>query len=159
MADLRSDALQVVLYDEGTPPAQVGVLSNPLFAVASSSPPSSTGGRSAIHVSLSGQTADASAYTVSADKTLFVTNLVFSALQTSTTTYGEIAIQDGETGTLKVPLLYGRAGSAPTNPTGLIGTVPLSFVEPIQFNSGKSVFVKIVSGTIRWALLLTGYEE
>lgn len=120
--------------------------------------PSQGTGRTYKTAMLSNQTADATLYTNTGGKTLYVTAISFSAFNTSTTATGIILIKDGGTGgTAKIPILMTPAGVAAQLAASASVQNAILFAEPLQFST--DVFMDITSGTVTYSIMLVGYEE
>lgn len=119
--------------------------------------PSQGVGRVHKFAALAIQTADATLYTVTAGKTLYLTSLSIFAFNTSTTTVGDLQIKDGAGGTLKLPILMTAAGVAASFAASAAVGFTVTFDEPLQFTTG--VYCDIITGTITYSVMANGYEE
>lgn len=121
--------------------------------------PSEKSGRTHKDANLSNQTADATIYTVTTNKTFYLTEITMAAFNTSTGTVGIILIRDGAGGTVKIPFLMSGAGvGAVTAASALVATT-IHLREPIPFSSGNAITADIISGTITYSVIINGYEE
>lgn len=114
--------------------------------------PSEKSGR--VHKSgiLVSQSVTATSYTVTGGKTLYITSITLSAINSNTSTVGSIIIQDNAT--QKTPLLIPASATTGQNASSFI---QMTFIEPRQFST--NVNVTIVSGTVNYSMSWTGYEE
>lgn len=120
--------------------------------------PSQGAGRTSVLFNASAQTGDATLYSVTGGKTFYLTTLVLSAFNTSSTGAGNLQLKDGGAGgTLKAPFIMPTAGVG-----ALLAAQPLlpgsiTFQEPIPFTT--NVFMDVVGGTITYSVTGVGYEE
>ena len=122
--------------------------------VVSGARPSQLPGRTPISLTLD-FSADALLYTVTAGKTLFITDLSVFIENDNTGSPGRVEFQDGTSAasTLVYAMLAQEAG----NSQSAVVAQSTSFLEPLQFDTG--VFVDEISGTITLTGTLQGYEE
>jgi hypothetical protein len=116
--------------------------------------PSQLPGRTPIKIILSGSV-DTLAYTVSANKTLYITDLSIFVENTSTAASGRVEIQDGTTASS--PYIYPILINEAANNQTALATQSHTFTEPLEFSTG--VFIDEISGTIIISGVLHGYEE
>lgn len=115
--------------------------------------PSQGVGRTHVAASLSVQTGTAIVYTVTAGKTLYVTNTMIDFYNTNTGANGDVRIQDDTA--VKVPMLVPPAVNGQNAPNN--GGDALLWQEPRQFKTNFKVVV--VTGTIIYSISFSGYEE
>tara|TARA_R110002126_G_scaffold35407_3_gene108961 strand:- start:7395 stop:8720 length:1326 start_codon:yes stop_codon:yes gene_type:complete len=116
--------------------------------------PSQLPGRTPVKIVLD-ETADALVYTVTTDKTLYITDMSIFVENDNTAAPGRVEFQNGTTAgsTLLYAMLVQEAGNSQT----AVVTQSHTFTEPLEFDVG--VFVDIISGTITLTGILHGYEE
>lgn len=119
--------------------------------------PSQGSGRTYKTGQLSVQTADATVYTVTAGKTLYVTTLNIAAFNTSTVTSGDLALRDGNGGTVLIPTLMTAAGVAAQLAASAAVSNLFLFAEPLQLTN--AFYMDIISGTITYSVSFVGYEQ
>lgn len=117
--------------------------------------PSQKEGRTYIDGALGDQKIGQTVYTVTQGKTLYVTTVNISAVNSGVAASGYIQIRDGNT--LKIPVTVPTAGLG-----ALASLIPLnvssfSFEEPKKFTTNFNV--NIASGTMTYSIDFTGYEE
>src|SRR5258708_30348450 len=100
-------------------------------------------------------TTNATAYTVTTGKTLYVTSLNISGYNGSTTNAGDIDIQDGSVN--RIPLSIPTAGVGALASQIPVSALQFIFQEPKQFSTNINVNIK--TGTITYSFDFTGYEE
>lgn len=115
--------------------------------------PSEKEGRTSIVGAKSNQDSTQTIYTITSGKTLYVTNIILSWFNTNTTDNGILEIHDN--GTMRIPAIL---------PPTTVGNDPISganittsFAEPISFLNAFKVV--IISGTIKYSISFSGYEE
>lgn len=116
--------------------------------------PSQLPGRTPVKIVLD-ETADALVYTVTTDKTLYITDMSVFVENDDTGAPGRVELQNGTTAasTLVYAMLVQEAGNSQT----AVVTQSHTFTEPLEFDVG--VFVDEISGTITLTGVLHGYEE
>lgn len=121
--------------------------------------PSMGAGRTSVIAFLDSQTADALLHTVTAGKKLYVTNIIFGMVNTSTGSNGRVLLRDGTTaaGTGKLPFLSPPAGAGVLSSAVGNVTTPMALAEPAEFTTG--IFVDILAGTVTYSVCIIGYEE
>jgi hypothetical protein len=116
--------------------------------------PSQKTGRTHVQVPIN-ISADTLMYTVSAGKTLYITDMFLSLTNTTGGTEGKLIIEDslavGGTPVLPINIYMGGIG----NSSSLI--VPVNLKEPLVLSSG--VFFNELTGTLLISGVFTGYEE
>lgn len=115
--------------------------------------PSEITGRTAITVVMNNVVASANQYSVTGGKKFYVTDILITVLNTSTANTGDLHLEDGNGGTIVLPVLTAQGK---TNEPQLT-TVTHTFAEPIEFST--EVYAQIVAGTLDVSGVLTGYEE
>ncbi len=122
--------------------------------VVSGARPSQLAGRTAIHLPVD-ITSNTLINTTTANKTVYITDLILTIDNSSTNNTGRLNIRDGLTitGTTTLPLL---TQEAPTSETA-VTVVTHSFNEPLPFNTG--IFLDIAAGTLTVTGHIMGYEE
>jgi len=115
--------------------------------------PSELYGRTAVRVVSDSVTADGTQYTVTADKTLYVTDIIMSIEATTTS---QVDIEDGTAGggTLLMPLRIPNSSGQ----SSAVTVVAHSFTEPVPFTTGI-YFDITTAGTVTISSLIVGYEE
>jgi hypothetical protein len=110
-------------------------------------------GRTRVNASLTNQTTNQVVYTVTAGRTLFLTEYALTAVNGSTTTLGQVNIRDD--GTTKIPHLLQKdaVSAAASGPSLGIG---LTLEEPIQFTTDVNI---AVVGTVAYSIAIMGYEQ
>lgn len=111
-----------------------------------------------VNKTISDQTASATVYTVTAGKTLFITDFMITATNTNTTTAADIRLRQGIGGVEKWAFHAGQAGVAAALSQVPLQAGAMNLVKPLQFNSGTAVRIDIISGTIRYAFSFSGFE-
>ncbi len=116
--------------------------------------PSQLPGRTPVKIVLD-ETADALVYTVTTDKTLYITDMSVFVENDNTGAPGRVEIQDGTTAgsTLIYAMLVQEAGNSQT----AVVTQSHTYTEPLEFDTG--VYIDEISGTITLTGVLHGYEE
>jgi hypothetical protein len=122
--------------------------------VVSGARPSQLPGRTPVSLTLD-YSADALAYTVTAGKTLFITDLSVFIENDNTGSPGRVDFEDGTSA--GSTLVYGMLAYEAANSQSAVVPQSTSFSEPLQFNTG--VFVDVIAGTITLTGTLQGYEE
>ena len=122
--------------------------------VVSGARPSQLSGRTK-HSSVLDSSASHLHYTVTASKTLYITDIVFTVENTLKTASGRLNLRDGTTiaGAITFPILVEEA---PTSESA-VTVVQHSFTEPIEFTTG--MYFEVNSGTLDMAGVILGYEE
>ncbi len=117
--------------------------------------PSQASDRTFVIASTASQTTDQTFYTVTASKTLYMEQVCFSGVNTSTATAGQFQLRDNATA--KTPFLV--------EPGGVLGALTVSafrpscFVLPDPIPFATSVVADVVAGTLTYSIWFTGYEE
>lgn len=110
-------------------------------------------GRTRINASLTNQTTNQTVYTVTSGRTFFLTEYVLTAVNSSTSTLGQVTIRDD--GVVKVPhILQKDAVSATSNGPSL--AVGLTLEQPVQFTTDVNV---VITGTINYSIAIMGFEQ
>lgn len=119
--------------------------------------PSESPGRTYVTARLADQALNGSpvtAHAVTAGKTLYVTSMIISTLNSSTASAGSLHIKDGSD--LLLPLLVPPQatviGSSPASVT-----ISHTFPEPFKFTSAVNLIA--VSGTVTCSFVIVGYEQ
>lgn len=122
--------------------------------VVSGARPSQLPGRTPVVVVTNGITVPTLEYTVTAGKTLYITDMLVTVEQ-SANNLGQLLIRDGLTvaGTIVVPIFVPDPGAGSSTVT----TVSHTFAEALPFTTG--VFYDEASGTLTMSGTLIGYEE
>ena len=116
--------------------------------------PSQLPGRTPVKIVLSGAV-DTLLYTVTTDKTLYITDLSVFIENTNTGTGGRVELQDGTTA--GSPYVYPMLINEGSNAISALAVNSHTFTEPLEFNTG--VFVDEISGNNEVVGILHGYEE
>ena len=111
--------------------------------------------RTQVQASLNNLTANATAYSVTGGKILYMTSLTISAFNTSSTSSGLLVIQDGAN--IISPFTISQAGVGALLASEPLQSTPINYYEPKQFST--SINVRIGSGTITYSMDFIGYEE
>lgn len=116
--------------------------------------PSELTGRTAVSIVVD-RTASGLDYTITAGKTLYITDVFLSIQNSSTADEGRANFRDGTTiaGAITLPVLIEESGGSVTAVT----TITDAFVEPLEFTTG--VYTEENSGTLLITGVLKGYEE
>lgn len=125
------------------------------LSVVSGARPSQLAGRTPVKIVIDNVSASALQYTVSADKTLFITDMILTVINSSNGNDGDIKLEDGIIASQPV-ILPLRTPEAPTSGTGVIA-IDHQFTEPIEFATG--VWLNEANGTLTISGILNGYEE
>jgi hypothetical protein len=122
--------------------------------VVSGARPSQLEGRTEVEVIVDGITASTLEYTVTAGKTFYVTDMIFSVENTANA-LGIVKFRDGTTiaGAIKIPLFVEDPGAG----SSAVKTYTHSFLEPLPFTTG--IFVEENAGTLTISGIFSGYEE
>lgn len=124
--------------------------------VVSGARPSQLAGRSPIKIVLNSVTTDSLQYTVTANKTLFITDLVLTVLNDSNGD-GNLLFEDALSSSGGNPkVLPLRTPEKPQGGTGYT-QITHTFTEPLEFDVG--VWLNEDSGTLTVSGILNGYEE
>lgn len=95
-------------------------------------------------------------YTVTAGKTLYVTTIVLSGVNTNTTVNGNLEVRDNTVD--RLPLLIPNEGSGLGVSVEVKGAaISASFPEPLQFTT--NIRVNIIAGAVTYNFMFNGYEE
>lgn len=121
--------------------------------VVSGARPSEIFGRSSVALVLNAITASGSIHTVTAENDFYVTDILLTILNTSTSQTGVLRFENGNGGTVIIPFLTAQGK---TNEPQLT-TITHSFIEPIIFTT--EVYLTISSGTLTISGVIKGYEE
>jgi hypothetical protein len=123
--------------------------------VVSGARPSQLAGRTNVKVIITGDTTNKLEYTVTAGKTLYITDIILTIDNADNTSKGSLNFRDGLTitGSTRLPILVQEA---PTNESS-VTVVTHNFNEPLDFTQG--VFLDLATGTLTVAGILEGYEE
>ena len=116
--------------------------------------PSQLPGRNPVKIVLSGAV-DTLLYTVTTDKTLYITDLSVFIENTNTSTGGRVELQDGTTA--GSPYVYPMLINEGSNAISALAVNSHTFTEPLEFNTG--VFVDEIAGNNEVVGILHGYEE
>jgi hypothetical protein len=116
--------------------------------------PSQLPGRTPVQIVANADTAPTLQYTVTAGKTLYITDMIIT-VENASNNLGRLEIYDAltATGTPVLPIFIPDPGAGATTVT----TVTHSFVEPMAFGTG--VFWDEAAGTLTMSGLMLGYEE
>lgn len=130
-----------------------GTTSN--LQVVSGARPSQLAGRTPVTVLSDNETAPSLLYTVTALKTLYVTDILLTLVNTGSVT-GRLEIYDAlsATGLPKLPINAADPGSGGDD---TLTTFTHTFVEPLAFSTG--VYFDESAGTLVMSGILMGYEE
>lgn len=122
--------------------------------VASGARPSQLPGRTPIQIVANADTAPTLQYTVTATKTLYITDIVIT-VENSANTLGRLEVYDAlsATGTPVLPIFVPDPGAGSTT----VSTVQHTFAEPLAFTIG--VFWDEAGGTLTMSGVMLGYEE
>ena len=122
--------------------------------VVSGARPSQLEGRTEVEVIVDDITASSLEYTVTAGKTFYVTDMIFSVENTANA-LGIVKFRDGTTiaGAVKIPLFVEDPGAG----SSAVSTYTHSFLEPLPFTTG--IFVEENAGTLTISGIFSGYEE
>lgn len=122
--------------------------------VVSGARPSQLPGRTAVRITVNNETAPTLAYTVTAGKTLYITDVLIT-VENAANTLGQLEVYDAltATGTPILPVFIPDPGAGSTT----VSTVQHTFSEPLEFGTG--VFWDEAAGTLTMSGLMLGYEE
>lgn len=122
--------------------------------VATGARPSQLPGRVAVRIVTDAISLSTLEYTVTAGKTLYITDLLVT-IEQSANNLGQLLVRDGTTvaGPIVLPFFVADPGAGSTSVT----TVTHSFVEPLEFTAG--VFWEEANGTLTMSGVMLGYEE
>jgi hypothetical protein len=123
--------------------------------VVSGARPSQLAGRVKKSIIMDSVAASALQYTVTAGKTLYITDLLISVINTANGTDGDLKFEDGTIAAQPVVLPL-RSPEAPTGGTGTV-EITHTFAEPLEFDTG--VWYNEAAGTLIVSGVLIGYEE
>jgi hypothetical protein len=123
--------------------------------VVSGARPSQLAGRTNIKIIMTGDTSNSLKYTVSAGKTLYITDVILTIDNSDNTSKGSLNLRDGLTitGDTTLPILVQEA---PTNESS-VTVITHAFNEPLDFTNG--VFLDLSTGILTVAGIIEGYEE
>ena len=123
--------------------------------VVSGARPSQLAGRTKIKIIMTGDTSNSLKHTVSAGKTLYVTDVILTIDNSDNTSKGALYLRDGITitGDITLPILVQEA---PTNESS-VTVITHAFNEPLDFTNG--VFLDLSTGVLTVAGIIEGYEE
>ena len=123
--------------------------------VVSGARPSQLAGRTKIKIIMTGDTSNSLKHTVSAGKTLYVTDVILTIDNSDNTSKGALYLRDGITitGDITLPILVQEA---PTNESS-VTVITHAFNEPLDFTNG--VFLDLSTGILTVAGIIEGYEE
>lgn len=124
----------------------------PVFSVGR---PTQGTGRTYVTAQIASQTTGQTIYTVTGGKKLYVTTIIVSAKNTSTTNDSNIKILDNATEL--VPILVPLAGAGAIPAMNQLTAACLTFLEPLQFSTNFKVIP--ASGTIVYSISFVGYEQ
>lgn len=114
--------------------------------------PSEGTGRSHVSANIDNVTATTTIYTVTAGKTFYLTDLMITATNSSTTANGRFRIRDNVT--TKIPKNFGASIVGAVSP--FLNEVD-NFIEPIPFTT--NVNLEVVAGTLSVSVAIVGYEK
>lgn len=123
--------------------------------VVSGARPSQLAGRTNIKIIMTGDTSNSLKHTVSAGKTLYITDVILTIDNSDNTSKGALNLRDGLTitGDTALPILVQEA---PTNESS-VTVITHAFNEPLDFTNG--VFLDLSTGVLTVAGIIEGYEE
>ena len=122
--------------------------------VVSGARPSQLPGRTPVRIIVNNETAPYLAYTVSAGKKLYITDVLITA-ENAASALGRLEVYDALTaaGTPILPVFIPDPGAGATT----VSTVQHTFSEPLEFSTG--VYWDEAAGTLTMSGLMLGYEE
>ena len=122
--------------------------------VVSGARPSQLPGRTAVQIVVNAETAPTLQYTVTAGKTLYITDLIIT-VENSANALGRLEVYDALTavGSPVLPIFIADPGAGSSTVT----TVSHTFAEPLPFTTG--VFWDEAGGTLTMSGTMIGYEE
>lgn len=122
--------------------------------VVSGARPSQLPGRVAKRIVTDAITTDTLAYTVTATKTLWITDILLTAENTANA-LGQLLVRDGidVTGAIVLPMFVPDPGAG----SSTVSTISHTFTEPLEFTAG--VFYDAVGAGLTISGTLIGYEE
>ena len=123
--------------------------------VASGARPSQLPGRTAVRIVINHQTAPVLAYTVTASKTLYITDISMT-VENSSSGSGSMDIYD-DTATPLTGLVLPTTITDPGAGASALTTIEHSYVEPLAFSVG--VYLDESAGTLDMSGVILGYEE
>lgn len=111
-------------------------------------------GRAAVRIVTDAITVPTLEYTVTAGKTLYITDMLIT-IENTANALGQLLLRDGTTvaGAIVLPIFVADPGAGSSS----VSTVSHSFVEPLAFTSG--VFWDEATGALTMSGTLIGYEE
>jgi hypothetical protein len=111
-------------------------------------------GRTAVRIVTDAITVPTLEYTVTAGKTLYITDMLIT-IENTANALGQLLLRDGTTvaGAIVLPIFVADPGAGSSS----VSTVSHGFVEPLEFTSG--VFWDEATGTLTMSGTLIGYEE
>jgi hypothetical protein len=116
--------------------------------------PSQLTGRTAVKIVMDGVTASALQYTVTAGKTLYITDILLT-IDNSSASAGSMKLEDGIIAAQPVKTCFMIAD--PAGASSSLTTITHSFIEPLEFATG--VWFNEAAGTLTVCGSIIGYEE
>jgi len=116
--------------------------------------PSQLTGRTPVKIIMDGVTASALQYTVTAGKTLYITDILLT-VDNSSASAGSMKLEDGIIAAQPVKTCFMIAD--PAGASSSLTTITHSFIEPLEFSTG--VWFNEASGTLTVCGNIIGYEE
>ena len=123
--------------------------------VVSGARPSQVYGRTRVQISVN-ESADALLHTVTASKTLYITDILMSVNNTNNASPALVSVQDATTATPASELFAVQAAEAPSSGSEL-ESYSHAFSEPLEITSG--IFLDVQTGTVDVTGIIIGYEE
>jgi hypothetical protein len=116
--------------------------------------PSELTGRTHVDIVIDGVTASSLQYTVTANKTFYVTDIVLT-IDNSAASSGKVKLEDGIIAAQPVVACF--MVEDPAGATSALTTISHAFIEPLEFDTG--VWLNEAAGTLEICGIISGYEE
>jgi hypothetical protein len=116
--------------------------------------PSELTGRTHVDIVLDGVTTSSLQYTVTANKTLYVTDMILT-IENSSASAGKVKLEDGIIAAQPVVTCF--MVEDPAGATSALTTIAHAFIEPLEFDTG--VWLNEAAGTLEICGIISGYEE
>ena len=117
--------------------------------------PSQKTGRAYKTAQITAATATTTIYTVTVGKILYITSILVSGFNTSTTNAGILNLRDDTT--VKIPISIPTAGVGALSSQTPVSVATITFAEPLQFVTNFNAEEN--SGTLTFSIAFVGYED
>ena len=116
--------------------------------------PSQLTGRTHVDIVIDGVTASGLQYTVTANKTFYVTDIILT-IENSAANAGKVKLEDGTIAAQPVVACF--MVEDPSGASSSLTTITHAFIEPLEFDTG--VWLNEAAGTLEICGIISGYEE